>query len=81
MDYDGKPTFLIDATTRGGMSGSPVVLRLTGGYPTRNGGMVLAGGMATKFLGVYAGRIHDDVEIGYVWRPGLVIEILEAAAG
>jgi len=79
LDYDGKPTFLIDATTRGGMSGSPVVLRLTGGYPTRNGGMVLAGGMATKFLGVYAGRIHDDVEIGYVWRPVVVAEILEAA--
>ena len=34
LDYDGRPAFLIDATTRGGMSGSPVVLRLSGGYPT-----------------------------------------------
>ncbi len=26
LDYDGRPAFLIDATTRGGMSGSPVIL-------------------------------------------------------
>jgi len=77
LDYDGRPAFLIDATTRGGMSGSPVVLRLSGGYNTKNGKQILAGGIATKFLGVYSGRIHADAEIGMVWRPHVINEILE----
>ncbi len=79
LDYDGRPAFLIDATTRGGMSGSPVVWRCDGGYRTRNGTPILAGGMKTKFLGVYSGRIHDDAEIGRVWRPSVVEEILSNA--
>lgn len=74
--YQGKPAFIIDATTREGMSGSPVVLRVYGGYHTRDGGYVLTGGQVTRFLGVYAGRIHDQVEIGRVWRPELIPEIL-----
>lgn len=72
----GRPAFLIDATTRSGMSGSPVILRLNGGYSTRNGHHIMAGGMATKLLGVYAGRIHDASEIGRVWRPFVIQEIL-----
>lgn len=77
LDYDGKPVFLIDATTRGGMSGSPVVLRLHGGYKTSNGSYVMSGGTSTKFLGVYSGRIHGQAEIGRVWRPNLIDEILQ----
>jgi hypothetical protein len=76
LDYDSRPSFLIDATTREGMSGSPVVIRLNGGFNTRSGNMILAGGFTTKFLGVYSGRINDDAEIGRVWRPHLVNEIL-----
>lgn len=72
----GRPAFLIDATTRSGMSGSPVVLRLSGGYMTRSNAFVVGGGTATKFLGVYAGRIHDASEIGRVWRPFVIQEIL-----
>lgn len=80
LDYDGRPAFLIDATTRGGMSGSPVVLRLSGGYPTRDGSFILAGGVATLFLGVYSGRIHGQAEIGRVWRPLVIEEILGPAS-
>ncbi len=76
LDYDSRPSFLIDATTREGMSGSPVVIRLNGGFNTRSGNMILAGGFTTKFLGVYSGRINDDAEIGRVWRPHLINEIL-----
>jgi hypothetical protein len=77
IDYQGTPAFVIDATTRGGMSGSPVVLRLSGGFRTASGRMVLAGGPQTRFLGVYSGRIHAESEIGIVWRPKLIQEILE----
>lgn len=79
LDYDTRPTFLIDATTRGGMSGSPVILRLYGGYATSRAAMAIGGGPGTRFLGVYSGRIHDDAEIGRVWRPKVVREILDAA--
>lgn len=79
LNYDGRPSFLIDATTRGGMSGSPVVIRLNGGFNTRSGNMIFAGGFTTKFLGIYSGRINEDAEIGRVWRPHLINEILNAA--
>jgi len=79
LNYDGRPAFLIDATTRGGMSGSPVILRLYGGYATKNAAMVLGGGPATKFLGIYSGRIHDQSEIGRVWRPSVLADIMGSA--
>lgn len=77
IDYEGRPVFLIDATTRSGMSGSPVVIRLNGGFATRGGAYMLAGGVTTKLVGVYSGRIHEDSEVGRVWRPFLINEILE----
>lgn len=77
IDFEsGRPAFLIDATTRSGMSGSPVVLRLDS-YRKMNGTQVLAGGVATRFMGVYAGRIHDDSEIGRVWRPFVLSELFQ----
>jgi len=67
--------FLIDATTRAGMSGSPVVYRSFGLYET--GGGVTVPGNATRLLGVYSGRIRDDAEIGRVWRPELIPQIID----
>jgi len=75
IDFEpGRPAFLIDATTRVGMSGAPVVLRLDS-YQQKSGGHVLAGGVTTRFMGVYAGRIHDESEIGRVWRPFVLSEL------
>ncbi len=76
LDYGGRPAFLIDATTREGMSGSPVVIRTSGPYMNSEGTVVVQTGAATRFLGVYSGRIHDNAEIGCVWRPNLISEIL-----
>lgn len=78
LDYDDRPAFLIDATTRGGMSGSPVVYRTTGGYPSK-GGAITFSGTVTAFIGVYSGRIHPDAEVGRVWRPRLIREIINEA--
>lgn len=78
VDYRrGEPTFLIDATTRGGMSGSPVVFRTFSSFNKADGTMVFANGATTKFLGIYSGRIHENAEVGKVWRPYLITEILE----
>ena len=59
------------------MSRSPVVLRLDS-YKKKNGTQILAGGLTTKFMGVYAGRIHEDSEIGRVWWPFVLSEIFES---
>lgn len=76
LNYNNKPLFLIDATTRGGMSGSPVVLHLTGGYMTKDRNWMV-GGKNTLFLGIHSGGLPGDTEIGFVWRPYLIEEILE----
>lgn len=77
IDFEpGRPAFLIDATTRSGMSGSPVVMRLDS-YLKSDGSQVLAGRIKTKFMGIYAGRIHDASEIGRVWRPFVLSELFE----
>lgn len=73
---DNRPAFLIDATTRSGMSGSPVVLRASS-YQTADGNTVMSNGIQTRFLGVYAGRIHGESEIGRVWRPFVIQEIID----
>ncbi len=75
LSYNGKPVCLIDATTRGGMSGSPVVLKMNGGYKIKNGNLMLAGGISTRFLGIYSGRIHSDIEVGQVWKPCVIEQI------
>lgn len=58
------------------MSGSPVVLRIASGYRSQGRGFILAGKVKTKFMGIYSGRIHDQAEIGLVWRSKVVNEIL-----
>ena len=71
-------SFLIDATTREGMSGSPVVARAIGQYMTSRG-LEITGKMVTRFLGIYSGCIHKDSEIGRVWHPRVIRELLELA--
>ena len=77
LDYNGEPVFLIDATTRGGMSGSPVILRLKGGSRKRSGDRMIAStGYSTLFLGVYSGQWQYP-EIGKVWKPIVIHEIFK----
>lgn len=75
IDWGGKPAFLIDATTKGGMSGSPVVAKRVSIHQTSEGNKI---GNAVKFLGVYSGREIDvsGIEIGFVWKPRAITEIL-----
>lgn len=77
LDFaEGRPAFLIDASTRGGMSGAPVVLRISSGFETSGGAQIIGGPMRTKFLGVYAGRIHAESDVGRVWRPFTIKEVI-----
>jgi len=69
LDVEGARAFLVDATTREGMSGAPVVLR---SYPGNT-----ADDVVTRFLGIYSAQYLDS-EIGVVWRPEIITEILNS---
>ncbi len=71
--YRGQPIFLVDATTKSGMSGSPVIARRIGMRVTSKG---VTTGSAPKFLGVYSGRIHEAADIGMVWKSEVLNDIL-----
>ena len=78
LDYDSRPVMLIDARTREGMSGSPVVIRTREIRATQPPGLhLMADWPCEKFLGIYAGRLAEDLDIGYVWRPHVLREVLE----
>jgi len=85
VDYDDSPVFLVDATARPGMSGSPVVRRFGGfGYRNRGGFEMIASSTMsagrselTRFMGVYSGRLRDGAaEVGMVWKPEVIEQIL-----
>ena len=77
VDFNDEPVFLIDTTPRKGMSGSPVVLRLSGGYKTRTGRtMMVSSGYKTLFLGIYSGY-WSLPEVGKVWKPSVLDDIFE----
>lgn len=77
---------VIDATTRQGMSGAPVIMRETTHYITETGG-IKRGVNATRFIGVYASRpnipvaadLNDEdrrAEVGFYYKSGTVNEII-----
>lgn len=74
LDYDGLPVFLIDATTKPGMSGAPVIARRIGMRNTSTG--LSIGGEANRFLGIYSGRIHAEADVGMVWKPEVLDELI-----
>jgi hypothetical protein len=74
------PHILVDSASRPGMSGSPVIRRQWGSYLDEGGNTMMGGGDATRFLGVYSGRIStadpNDAQLGLVWPVSLVHEIV-----
>lgn len=74
IDIDQLPLFYIDAATRGGMSGSPVICRANS-YSTKKG-FTMSSGYSQKFLGIYSGRLPNDSDIGKVWKAKCLDEII-----
>lgn len=82
--YDNLPQFMIDTTTRKGMSGSPVILRRVGIHGIVNG---LMGGESTigevqNFIGVYSGRFYaserEETQLGKVWKGEVIKDIINS---
>lgn len=78
---DGQDFLWIDANTRSGMSGSPVLAKRIESFRTSAGAIGHATGPVVRPVGVYAGRAPEslDMTLGRVWRWRGVIEILADA--
>jgi len=75
INYGGKAKFLVDATARSGMSGSPVYARRFGTYQSKSG--TTHTGNATRFLGVYSEE-NQALELGAVWKAEAVAALYDS---
>jgi hypothetical protein len=80
LDWRGLPCMLLDCRTRKGQSGSPVIFwadatkTFVGPHQKVQTGPPSA--PAWNLVGVYGGRIHDDSDIGMVWKRPAVEDIV-----
>lgn len=80
IDFNGLPILLIDCRTRPGQSGSAVIAHRNGGsVAMADGSTAILGGPATKFLGMYSGRINDQSDLGIVWKAEAVSAVVQSA--
>lgn len=77
----GKESYLLDTPARDGMSGAPTFLFTDSGFEDERGHFQVGRGRASKFLGLYAGRIASqdqlDAQLGLVWPARLIREVVE----
>lgn len=78
VPFRKKSSFLVDSTTKDGMSGSPVVFRSLMA-PMGDGNTTFSTQPVTKFLGVYSGRElstnNSDTQLGVVWKTDYIEDI------
>jgi hypothetical protein len=71
---------LVDTASRPGMSGAPVILRSWGNHIVQANIAARDDMVATKFIGVYSGRLRTkdstDAQIGVVWPAEFINEII-----
>lgn len=79
IDFNGLPSFLVDARTRPGQSGSPVIAYSSSGATAMaDGSTAIFRGPVTNLLGVYSGRVNDQSDLGLVWKVQAIRDILAA---
>jgi hypothetical protein len=63
------------------MSGAPVIRRSWGNHMLEDGGVTMGPGSATRFIGVYSGRLYtndsNDPQLARVWPRTLLEEIVQ----
>jgi len=79
IDFDDLPLFLVDARTRPGQSGSPVIAFAPVGLVAMEGGFGTQRVPSERFVGVYSGRMNDQSDIGRVWKRTAVVETINGA--
>ncbi|EML2796951.1 serine protease [Klebsiella pneumoniae] len=80
INYDGLPIMLVDARTRTGQSGSPVIIYKESGMRMMSQGnqAVYNPPYSTNLLGIYSGRLSAESDIGMVWKKESIIELLDS---
>jgi Trypsin-like peptidase domain len=72
--------FIVDTASRPGMSGSPVIRRSWGTHTMTDGSVGMGATSATKFIGVYSGRLATkdplDAQLRLTWPASFVSEII-----
>jgi hypothetical protein len=77
-NWNGRPMFLVDTTSRQGMSGSPVYAVRSGAYRSMDGMLKMATrGSMKKFLGVYSEQ-SQEMELGGVWKAEVVKALFDS---
>lgn len=77
VDHEDLPLFLIDCRSRKGQSGSAVIAyRGNNAYTEPGGNIVGFASKNLKFLGIYSGRINAESDLGRIWKPRVIKEIL-----
>ncbi|WP_460153557.1 serine protease family protein [Pseudomonas sp. S2_B07] len=77
-----NPYFLIDCRTHQGQSGSAVVAYRTTQSRKKVGDRVstiMSGNTTWEFLGIYAGRVNAESDLGRVWHVSALEEIFSVA--
>ena len=79
LDIEGEEFFSIDANTRKGMSGAPVIARRFGTPLMKDGSNAVYSNTVDRMLGVYAGRALEasDMTLGRVWKWEVVKKLLK----
>ncbi len=86
-NIQNRPLMYINAAGYSGLSGSPVIIRISGLYTSTEGSLEIEPGYHTKFIGIYSGRVSternlkdpdkDDLVICRVWKPEVIKHILD----
>lgn len=71
------PVILIDAKTRSGQSGSPVIYYDVGGVLRSEEGVKIYGKPITQTIGIYSGRFDANSDLGFVWQWNVIKEIID----
>lgn len=74
LNYNGEPCFLVDARSREGQSGSPVISYSPG--PKDDCGKEVHA--SWSLVGVYSGRLSDESDLGRVWRRSVLKTVVES---
>lgn len=70
------PGFLIDARTREGASGSPVIYYDKQGILPNNNGFSICSNAIRIPLGIYSGRISNNSDLGILWKWNVLKKII-----
>ena len=79
---ENRPSFIVDTTSRPGMSGSPVVAIRNGSYWLENDSLIMDGTIGMRFLGIYSGRIDgnqgEESCLGLAWQRLLIDALISS---